>query len=206
MSTVQLFLQIATGPVLLDSIDEDRIRAHSSRVDDTLGPKTTTSLPIKTVTLTGAAPGPLKYILERIKNNQQGRTLHIKVHDMPLPKVVAVFEAYDVLQVQPAQLQIENHIVGHISHHVTAPDEMVAVARCFYQRQETSRVWRVLIQQVGWNVVHGKYTSEQTEHLQKTAREAYPALENEVVEKIKELKAKKDQREWFKELEAMRKG
>lgn len=173
MSVVQLYLQTSTQFGSLDIIDEQRMRAHSLTVDNALG-QPATSLK-QSVTLNGAAPGALKYILERIKNNSKDKVLHIKVHDQGLMKAVAIYEAAELLQLQPAQPHIEGHIVGYISHALVTPEEMVAVHRCFESRVETSKVWRVLIHQTAWNILHQKYTEQQTIALQTTASQ-HPSL------------------------------
>ncbi|KAK4543865.1 hypothetical protein LTR36_004898 [Oleoguttula mirabilis] len=173
MSVVQIYLQTPTEFGSLGFIDEQRIRAHSATIDNALGPPNGSLQ--QTVTLTGAAPGALKYIFERIRKNKPNFALHIKVHDQGFLKAVAIYEAAELLQLQPAQQHIEGHIIGYISHAVVTPAELVATHRCFEARQATSKTWRVLVHQVAWNILHGKYAEQAAIDL-KLAASQYPAL------------------------------
>lgn len=211
MSVVQLVLQTPTELGHLETIDEDRIRAHSGLADQLLGPKPTEGeAPLealtKTITLRGAAPAALKYILERIKKNKTTRILHVKVHDLGLPRAVAIYEAAELLQLQPHQPQIEGHIVGYISHNLVTPEEMIAVHRIFESRQNTSKTWRVLIHQIAWNLVHSRYTGQQADELVEACKVQYPDLYQAIDHKIvHDLKPKKDHRDAVLEWEKQRK-
>lgn len=193
MSVVQLYLQTPTefGPLAI--VDEQRIRAHSVTIDDALGPQNGSLK--QTVTLMGAAPGALKYILERIQKNKPGYALHIRVHDQGFLKAVAIYEAAEVLQLRPPQPHIEGHIIGYVSHAVVKPAEMIAVQRCFEGRQQTSKTWRVLVHQVAWNILHGKYEETEAIELKITASQ-YPslvaAIDHRILHDLQEKKAHHD--------------
>ncbi|KAK5112889.1 hypothetical protein LTR85_011116 [Meristemomyces frigidus] len=193
MSVVQIYLQTATEFGSLAIIDEQRIRAHSVTIDDALGPPNGSLK--QTVTLMGAAPGALKYILDRVQKNKPEMVLHIKVHDQGFLKAVAIYEAAELLKLQPPQPQIEGHVIGYISHNVVNPAELIAVHRCFEARQETSKTWRVLIHQVAWNILHGKYAEQQAIDL-KAAASQYPtlvaAIDHRILHDLQEKKAHHD--------------
>lgn len=192
MSYVKILLAVPGRPdELLDTIPEPRIRAHSASIDRALAAQRISNATDKTVCLSGAAPAALSYVIHRIAGKKKGRELHIKVHDMSLQRAVAVFEATDVLDVRPAQPHIEGNIIGYISHYVVTPDEMMAVARASVHRRDTSRIFGTLIQQVAWNLVHGRYTEDQATALQNQALE-WTDFHHTIDNRMRELQAKRE--------------
>ena len=169
---------------LFRTVDEAIITKHSifvrNAVDDSVPGD-------KTVFIRGASPGPLTFVLDMIVKNYSTMTdTTIRVHKEPLTKCVMVYEALEVLQVDPPQGKVEGHITGYVAHHQLTPDEMVAVHRVFEAKQNVSRAWPTMVHQIGWDHIHAKYTEAQAEALQTAARQ-YPSLHNAIDTKITEL-------------------
>ncbi|TKA82540.1 hypothetical protein B0A55_02278 [Friedmanniomyces simplex] len=168
---VKIFLAVAGQPdQLLDSLPEDRIRTHSASIDRALAAQVNYSAAEKTVHLSGAAPAALKYVIHRIAGKKETQSLHIKVHDMPLDRAVAVFEATEVLGIRP--------------------EEMWVVTIASLHRRQTSKIFRTLVHQVAWNLVHQRYSEDEAQALQDRAKE-WPDLHFTVDKKVTELKGKK---------------
>ncbi|KAK3070505.1 hypothetical protein LTR53_010352 [Teratosphaeriaceae sp. CCFEE 6253] len=187
--TVQLSLLSGSNEMLLNTIEEQRIRAHSKTVRDALETISSDST-AKKVVLYGASPAALRFILQRIKGQAPLGQLHIKVHDMPLARAVAVYMAIEVLQVEPTQPHIEGHVLGYISHNNVTPDELMAVGIASYRRQSTSKMYRTLIQQVAWGLVHARYTEQEAGALQVKARQ-WVEFHDELHAKVMELQSRR---------------
>ncbi|EMC90872.1 hypothetical protein BAUCODRAFT_571457 [Baudoinia panamericana UAMH 10762] len=193
MSVVQIYLQAHVHHGLLEIVDEDRIRAHSVTISDALGQRDPTKL-VKQVTLTGSAAAALKFVLIRVKNKKNKMGLHMKVHDLPLVRVVAIYQAVELLRIRPVQPHIEGHITGHVSHNLVTPEEMIAVHRVFESRRETSKVWRTMVHQLGWYIANDRVSDEDRDALEKAAQ-ALPSLHGEILSKGKELLEKRTVKE-----------
>ncbi|KAK5675259.1 hypothetical protein LTS10_012020 [Elasticomyces elasticus] len=190
---VKIYLRAPGKPdQLLDTVPAARIREHSATIDGALAAAGENVELTKTVYLSGASSGALEFVIHRIAGRQEGQHLHIKVHDMPLAKAVAVFEAVEVLKVRPAQTHIEGHVVGYISHDKVTPDEMMAVARASFPYRDTSKIFNTLVQQIAWSLVHHKYDEVEANFLHNRSRE-WSEFCLTVTNRMKELKAKKDQ-------------
>ncbi|KAK1074976.1 hypothetical protein LTR12_006305 [Friedmanniomyces endolithicus] len=191
MSLVKINLTVAGKPdQLLDTVPEERIRAHSASIDRALAAQGDNQSTERTVCVFGAAPAALIYVIHRIAGKKETRDLHIKVHDMPLERVLAVWEATEVLDVRPAQPHIEGHVIGYISHHAVTPEQMWVVAVASLQRRQSSKIFRTLIHQVAWNLVHQRYSEDGAQALQDKAKE-WPDLHFTIDKKVLELKEKK---------------
>ncbi|KAK0312344.1 hypothetical protein LTR82_013976 [Friedmanniomyces endolithicus] len=175
---------------LLDTVPEERIRAHCASIDRALATQGDNQSTEKTVCLFGAAPAALIYVIHRIAGKKETRDLHIKVHDMPLERVLAVWEATEVLGIRPAQPHIEGHVIGYISHYAITPEQMWVVAVASLHRRQSSKIFRTLIHQVAWNLVHQRYSEDGAQALQDKARE-WPDLHFTIDKKVTELKEKK---------------
>ncbi|KAI7157992.1 hypothetical protein KC349_g5159 [Hortaea werneckii] len=165
-------------------MDQNRVRANSGTLDRLLG-----SLPVSekhTVTLQGAAPAAFTYLFDRIRTKPKSQNLHIKVHDQPLAKAVAIYEAAEVLDIKPPQPHIAGFVVGYLSHNKITPNDMLVVHRGFYDRRETYKAWRVMVHQIAWYMATSKYTPDEAIELEKAAKQ-YPELVGAVDQKIDEL-------------------
>ncbi|KAK4896476.1 hypothetical protein LTR27_005692 [Elasticomyces elasticus] len=190
---VKIILRAPSKPdQLIDTVSEARIREHSATIDGALAAAGDGAELTKTVYLSGGAPAALDFVIHRIAGKQEGRNLHIKVHDMPLVRAAAVFEAVEVLKVRPAQSHIEGHVVGYISHDKVTPDEMMAVTRASYPYRNTIKIFNTLVQQVAWGLVHGKYDEVEANFLHNRSRE-FSEFCRAVTNRMWELKAKKNE-------------
>ncbi|KAI7479410.1 hypothetical protein KC357_g4190 [Hortaea werneckii] len=197
MAIVDIYLRTPTQHGRLATMDQKRVRTNSGTLDRLLG-----SLPDSskhTVTLQGAAPAALTYLLDRIRTKPKSQELHIKVHDQPFAKVVAIYEATEVLDIKPQQPHIAGFIVGHLSHNKLTPDDMLVVHKCFYDRRGTCKVWRVMVHQVAWYLATSKYTVDEATELNTAAMQC-PELVDAVDRKVDELFP--DRRELAERLQA----
>ncbi|KAI6844139.1 hypothetical protein KC340_g2356 [Hortaea werneckii] len=184
MAIVDIYLRTPTQDGKLTTMDQNRVRANSGTLDRLLG-----SLPASekhTVTLQGAAPAALTYLFDRIRTKPKSKELHIKVHDQPFAKAVAIYEAAEVLDIRPPQPHIAGFVVGYLSHNKLTPDDMLVVHKCFYDRRETYNAWRVMVHQVAWCISTSKYTAEEALELKGAAMQ-YPELVDAVDQKVDEL-------------------
>ncbi|RMY65485.1 hypothetical protein D0863_09085 [Hortaea werneckii] len=184
MAIVDIYLRTPAQHSKLTTMDQNRVRTNSGTLDRLLG-----SLPASekhTVTLSGAAPAALTYLLDRIRTKPKARELHIKVHDQPFAKAVAIYEAAEVLDIRPPQPHIAGFVVGYLSHNKITPDDMLVVHKCFYDRRETYNAWRVMVHQIAWYMGTSKYTAEEAIDL-KAAATPHPELVDAVDQKIDEL-------------------
>ncbi|GAB1739796.1 hypothetical protein NU219Hw_g4732t1 [Hortaea werneckii] len=184
MAIVDIFLHTPTQHGKLTTLDQKRVRTNSGTLDRLLG-----SLPEsqkQTVTLQGAAPAALTFLLDRIRTKPKSQDLHIKVHDQPFPKAVAIYEAAEVLDIKPSQPHIAGFIVGYLSHNKIAPADMLVVHKCFYDRRGTCKAWRVMVHQVAWYLSTSKYTAEEAVELKRAAMQ-YPELVDAVDRQVDEL-------------------
>ncbi|KAI7232816.1 hypothetical protein KC330_g5722 [Hortaea werneckii] len=182
MAIVDIYLRTPTQHGKLATMDQNRVRTNSGTLDRLLG-----SLPAsETVTLQGAAPAALTYLLDRIRTTPKSQELHIKVHDQPFPKAVAIYEAAEVLDIKPPQPHIAGFVVGYLSHNKITPADMLVVHKCFYDRRETYKAWRVMVHQVAWYMATSKDTPDEAFELESAAKQ-YPELVDAVDQKIDEL-------------------
>ncbi|KAI7278292.1 hypothetical protein D0864_00043 [Hortaea werneckii] len=188
MAIVDIYLRTPTQHGKLTTLDQKRVRDNSGTLDRLLG--SLPDSPKHTVTLQGAAPAALTFLLDRIRTKPKSQTLHIKVHDQPFAKAVAIYEAAEVLDIKPRQPHIAGFIVGYLSHNKVTPDDMLVVHKCFYDRRGTCKAWRVMVHQVAWWLATSKYTAEEAIEL-KTAATPYPELVDAVDRQIDELFPKK---------------
>ena len=194
MAQVQVWLVIEHQNKLVITLAESKIRAHSAAIAHLLDVKSHPNPAIKQVFFDRLASlGAMDFLLARIKSHDR-TVLHIKVHDLPLQRVVAIWEASVLLQLQPEQPQIERGLIGEISHRQLTPDEMVTVARVAFQNQHSSRMWDVLVQQLSWDIVHDRYDDKQRKELFAAAA-PYQALVEAVTAKKDFLQQKKDERD-----------
>ena len=89
--------------------------------------------------------------------------------------------------------------MGAITHTIISASEMVALHRVFNDGANTysaseNKVWRHLVNQIAWNMVHGKIEEPLISELQ-TAAEKYPHLLNAIDKRLDELKEKKRRHE-----------
>lgn len=184
MAIVDIYLRTPTQHGKLATLDQKRVRANSGTIDRLLDP-----LPASqnhTVTLQGAAPAALTYLLDRIRTKPKSQELHIKVHDQPFAKAVAIYEAAEVLDIKPPQPHIAGFVVGYLSHNKILPDDMLVVHKCFYNRRETYKAWRVMVHQIAWYISTSKYTEQEALEL-KVAAMKHPELVDAVDQKVDEL-------------------
>ncbi|KAI7205401.1 hypothetical protein D0869_01273 [Hortaea werneckii] len=184
MAIVDIYLRTPTQYGKLATMDQNRVRANSGTLDRLLGSLLASEK--HTVTLQGAAPAALTYLLDRIRTKPRSQNLHIKVHDQPFAKAVAIYEAAEVLDIKPPQPHIAGFVMGFLSHNKITPDDMLVIHKCFYDRRETYMAWRVMVHQVAWYISTSKYTAEEAIEL-KAAAMLYPELVDAVDQKLDEL-------------------
>lgn len=115
MSVVHLYAEGADGASsLVDVLDERIIVAHSKTIRNAVAamPPAVT----KDITITGAAPAALRFVTSYIKTLKRKEALHLQVRPLPLIKAIAIYQAVEALQVEPAQPHVEGHIIGYTSH------------------------------------------------------------------------------------------
>jgi len=174
MAMTKVYHQSLAADVHLGDFDEALLRRHSLTIDNMMRPSTNKPVP-NTIVLTGLAPGPFRVVLWAIKQDK-GDALKIIVHDLPLLKVVLVSNAVEYLQIAPAQAQIDGHICWYIANHPLTVDEVIAVHQEFEARQATSKVWRVLVHQVAWDICHMKYSEADKDTLDRVTRQSHRSL------------------------------
>ncbi|KAK0296944.1 hypothetical protein LTR54_004762 [Friedmanniomyces endolithicus] len=169
MSVVKINLAVpGKADQLLDAVPEERIRAHSASINRALAPRDDDPSTEKTICLFGAAPAALIYVIHRIAGKKETRDLHIK----------------------PPQPHIEGHVIGYISHHAITPEQMWVVAVASLRRRQSSKIFRTLIHQVAWNLVHQRYSEDEAKAMQDKAKE-WPDLNFTIDKKVVELREKK---------------
>ncbi|KAF2764568.1 hypothetical protein EJ03DRAFT_355636 [Teratosphaeria nubilosa] len=186
MTVVRIFVQAPTQTGLLYTMNEEKIRAASSTIDNasTRQPYA----PVKSVEISGAAPAAFRFVLTCIDEHEKskrrpGDELRIKAHEEPLAGTTAIYEAIEVLGIKPPQPHIENHIIGHIAHNTLRPNELVTPHKTFVGRRETSKAWRTLVHQTAYYVVYQEYTPEEADALQRAVA-PYPELRSAIETKI----------------------
>ena len=169
MSVVQIYVKAGDQRLFRGNINEALIRTHSKRVRDVLNTNQLNAL-TKEVTLAGAAPAAFDFVIGKIKGVKPPQQLYIKVHDLPLVRAIAVYEATEAMIIEPVQSHIENHIIGWVTHNIVSPDEMVALHKVFYGRRDSSKVWDRLVHHIAWNIVEGKIVNPLGAELEVAAR------------------------------------
>ena len=190
ITTIRLMLDTGIKEVQLGSVDEQRIREHSKTIRTALDNRPSDDKERKVVVF-GAAPAALDFVIQRVKGWAPSGSLHIKVHNMPLLRAVAVYEACKALDLEPAQPHVEGHVAGHLAHNTITPDEMMATALASRRYRETDKVYNTLVQQVAWGLVHAKYSEKDAAALQNEA-EQWTELHDELDAKVQELKVKRE--------------
>ena len=204
MPTIRLFFNDPNRVLPLGEFDEALITKHSKTVRDALQ-TVNANQPVKDVYLEGASAGPLKYVLTEIKN--RGSDIYLNMTGNPLDRCVAIYQAIEVLQVEPDQLQrTHGHIVQHIAHNPLTPADVKATWTVFESRTN-SKVYRTLIHHLAFDFVGGRYSTKEATALQNAAS---PALSTAVDARMEELeesrantaasKAKKDDQKRSKEI------
>ena len=193
MSVVQIYVKAGDQRLFRGNINEALIRTHSKRVRDVLNTNQLNAL-TKEVTLAGAAPAAFDFVIGKIKGVKPPQQLYIKVHDLPLVRAIAVYEATEAMIIEPVQSHIENHIIGWVTHNIVSPDEMVALHKVFYGRRDSSKVWDRLVHHIAWNIVEGKIVNPLGAELEVAAR-PYPELFEAVNEQKSVLEERKARQE-----------
>lgn len=161
-------------------IDEKIITKCSARIRDVLAQQPPSAT--KAVVLTGAAPGPLRFVLNQINN--EGEKIFIKGHKLEsLEQALMIWQACEVLIVEPHQVKFEGWIVQDVAHRKISVREMQVINHLFAQQH---RVWKAMIYQIGWQINDGQYTVREIEAIAEAA-EAYPELLVALDDKVKSL-------------------
>lgn len=162
--------------IVLANIREDIISRCSVRVRPILAQQTGTT---KGVILTGASPGPLRFVLNHIM--VEGENVFIKGHKMAsLTQALMVWQACEVLKIQPPQAKLEGWIVQHVAHKKITVAEMQVINHVF---DKEHRVWKAMVNQIGWLVNDEKYTVSEIEEIVDAALpydELFKELDNKV--------------------------
>ena len=185
MAQVNIFVRKNDVSTLVRTMDERTISKCSKTIRELLkGQKG----PAKAVTFTGVSPAPLNVVLSLIEKS--GSNIYIKIHKEPLDRGVAIYQAAEALQIEPAQPQMHGFIIQFIAHNKLEPSWMVAVHLAFESRSDTSKAWTTMVHQMAWDFNNGKYEAEEAAALQEAAR-PYPTLLAAVDDRIKDLETRR---------------
>ena len=126
MPAVEIYVLRDGTTTFLRKVDEAIVSKHSKTIRDVLA-----SVPPKArgkyVTLSGAAPAAVDFVIQQIVN--KGSKLKIKIGKLPLERAVAIYEAVETLQVEPRQAQVEGHIVACVAHAKVSPTGLRALTK-----------------------------------------------------------------------------
>lgn len=188
MPAVEIYVLRDGTTTFLRKVDEAIVSKHSKTIRDVLA-----SVPPKArgkyVTLSGAAPAAVDFVIQQIVN--KGSKLKIKIGKLPLERAVAIYEAVETLQVEPRQAQVEGHIVGFVAHAKVSPTGLQAVHKVFFNRQQTSKAWDTLVHHVGRSFQRREdYTNEEFDQLANVIRQQ-PTLYTAINAKIADLQQRK---------------
>ena len=187
MAVIQLYLTYGNRTAFLRNVDQTIIKKHSATIRDALQ-AVDPNAQSKRVKLVNVSPGPLNWVLDRIISHRE--RLHIKVGDRQLHLVVALYETVEALRLEPAQPQIDGHIVGYLAHEKISPAGMKAVNAVFEGRQQTSKFWGVMVHQIARDIqLCTKYTAKEFNELEEEAKK-HPSLFAAVNNKVQELQSR----------------
>jgi len=172
------------------ALSETVAENHLHRVRDQLLTMTS-GVNSKKVYLSGAPFAALKFVVDL--GIKDGPKTYIRVRDRPLKMAIALFQASQVLGLEPAQPHIENHIVGHVSHEKLDAEEIAAMDLAFGAEGLENRCWRTMVDHLGWLFVKERWTEAELEGVMPAIR-ALPALDRAVDEKVKALRRLQEDR------------
>ena len=183
MPLVQVYHQIMDDVTPVCEIKEDLFRRHSRVAEFALSREPG---PVKRLVFRRVEAGAIQFILNKIKGRRGNRALYVRVHELPLKKVVDVYEALERMQIDPPQPHVENFITGYISHNRVTPVEFRAVYGVFDEHRDTSKVLRTLIHQMAWNLINKNYTDAEVEEFRVKVW-IFPTVDREIKARMDEL-------------------
>lgn len=134
--TVSIYLQRATDPepvLLMSHFPRSKLEAHSQNLRYFLSGYKVENEHHREITLPTGSPGGLRHVLAAIKLHRGDEDLYIGVSRMEMAKIIAVWEAADVLDLVPtsAMGKFISHISWYVSHNKITPDLMEKVHAVF---------------------------------------------------------------------------
>jgi len=168
------------------ALSETVVKNHLHQIRDKLLTMTC-GVNSKEVYLSGGPFAAFKFVVDLVIKD--GPKTYIRVRDRPLKIAIALFQAVQVLGLDPAQPHIENHIVGHVSHEKLDAEEIAAMDLAFGAAGLENRCWRTMVDHLGWLFVKGKWSEAELEDVMSAIR-ALLALDraaNENVESLRRL-------------------
>ena len=190
MTNVQIYSTANDRRGLLCEVDEQTIITHSNTIRDALAAKDFSGQQ-KQVDVMGAPVGALIFVLDKIK--KFGGRVHIKPGNRPLEKVIALWQAIVVLDVQPKQGHVVGQITNMIAQSMPSPRSLLLVHTAFGDLAHHSKPWRTMVHQVGWGAANGNFSKDETIALSKAAKQ-HPALYDAIEEKYQGQRRIIDQR------------
>lgn len=182
-SVINIFADQDGRNVFVAAIKRDLVVKHSKNVRETLEANPTAN----DVVIPGAAKGPLHHVLEFMKKGKQ--PLRIGISHEEFVKGIAIFQAVKALDVEPAQPQVENHIIYVITQHMITADQVEIIQRASNRLGTDSRIYSAMVQAVAYNVLHKNFTLAQVTAIKNVAR-AMPPLDSVIQDKVNELDAR----------------
>lgn len=172
------------------AVSETVVGNHLHQVRDKLLTLTSAANP-KKVHLSGAPLAALRFVVELVIKD--GSKAYIRVRDRPLKMAIALFQAVQVLGLDPAQPHIGNHIVGHVSHEKLDSEEIIAMDLAFGVEGLGNRCWRTMVDHLGWLIVKHKWSEVELKDVAPAIR-ASSMLDRAIAEKVESLRRLQEDR------------
>ncbi|CZT23092.1 uncharacterized protein RCC_08802 [Ramularia collo-cygni] len=198
--TVSVFLQRpidADRKLLSDLLSRAKLEAHSGSFRRFLSGWEVENEEHREVTLPTGAPAGLRHVLGIIQTHGGKENLFINVAGMTVTRAVAIWEACDLLDMQPksATEKLMGHICWTVAHEKVSREVMEKVDTVFCpsicpEDPDRRRPWDTMVHQYAWDLVHGLYTLEEQEALE-ALYQKLPELSAAIAIKEPELRAKK---------------
>lgn len=186
--TINLFADREGRSVYFASINRDLITKHSKAIKRALDASPSAT----DIVITGAAKGPLEHVIGFIKNGKQ--PLRIGVGEEPFPRAIAILQAVNALDVEPAQPQVENRIMYAITQFKMTTEQVHTIEQASNRLGTDSRIYKAMVQAVAYNYLHNGFTPAEKEAMKEAALK-YPDLHKMIGGKMKDLQRRREEHE-----------
>ena len=164
----------------------------------------------KTVDVVGSF-GPMTMLLDQL--NERGTSKNFKVHfaHLAIEQVCMLYEATELLEIVPKQIDLRLHIRGWISHEKMSPGQIITLHQIFERSKdeklpsEKLSIWGILIHQTAYWINEKMYTAEEADEMQKIISAQHPELAEVISSKIDNLQTRRNNYEEAKAKEQQRK-
>lgn len=187
-AAINIFVDKDGRNVFVVKVDRNLIVKHSNTVKGLLeSDPTRTDIVIK-----AAAKGPVEHVIHMMQKGKQ--PLRIGVGHEPFAKTIAILQAINALDVQPAQPQVESHVIYMITQFKVTAEQVSIIQLASDRLGKDSRIYKAMVQAVAWNVLHGGFTVSAKAAIKAVAVK-HPQLDEVIREKIGDLKRRGEEHE-----------